>query len=137
MTKSTMPSRRFNASGIQGQTLILKAISTLIIAAGAGVIMVPFLYMLSTSVKDRGQLRQSPPPLVPIASTTVEINGQAEPLYQVTLDGQVREMALIKNRPEGKGLFVDPAHPEQTYELVIAQQTPLRHLEIHWENYPQ
>src|SRR5512147_2259636 len=91
-------------SGVREQTLLFKAIATLIIAAGAGVIMIPFLYMLSTSVKDRGQLRQSPPPLVPIAITTVEINGQAEPLYQVTLDGQTREMALIKNRPEGKGL---------------------------------
>lgn len=137
MTKSTTPPRRFNASGMQGQNLILKTIATLIIAAGAGVIMIPFLYMLSTSVKDRNQLRQSPPPLIPFATTTVEINGQAEPLYQVTLDGQVREMALIKNRPEGKGLFVDPANPDQTHELVIADQMPLRHLEFHWENYPE
>ncbi|HXD11720.1 MAG TPA: carbohydrate ABC transporter permease, partial [Anaerolineales bacterium] len=42
-----------------------------------------------------------------------------------------------KNRPGGKGLFIDPATPNQTHELVIAQQTPLRHLEIHWENYPE
>jgi ABC-type glycerol-3-phosphate transport system permease component len=124
-------------NGIREQSLLLKAITTLILAAGAGVIMIPFLYMLSTSVKDRDQLRQSPPPLIPIAATTVEINGQSEPLYQVIVDGETREMALIKNRPEGKGLFVEPAHPEQTYELVIAEQTPLRHLEIHWENYPQ
>jgi multiple sugar transport system permease protein len=124
-------------SGLKGQTLLFKSITTLILAAGAGVIMIPFLYLLSTSVKDRDQLRQSPPPLIPIAATTVEINGQAEPLYQVTLNEQSREMALIKNRPGGKGLFVDPANPEQTYELVIAEQTPLRHLEIHFENYPE
>lgn len=123
--------------GVRGQSFLLRAIITLILAAGAGVIMIPFLYLLSTSVKDRDQLRQSPPPLIPVAATTVEINGQAEPLYQVTLNGQVRNMALIKNRPEGKGLFVDPASPEQTHELVIAEQTPLRHLEIHWENYPE
>ena len=123
--------------GVRGQSFLLRAIITLILAAGAGVIMIPFLYLLSTSVKDRDQLRQSPPPLIPVAATTAEINGQAEPLYQVTLNGQVREMALIKNRPEGKGLFVDPASPEQTYELVIAEQTPLTHLEIHWENYPE
>jgi len=99
--------------------------------------MIPFLYMLSTSVKDRSQLRQSPPPLIPLATTTVEIKGQAEPLYQVMVDGQSREMALIKNRPGGKGLFVDPANPNQTYELVIAEQKPLLHLEVHWENYPE
>jgi multiple sugar transport system permease protein len=132
-----MPTKRFDAAGMRGQSLILKGIATLIIAAGAGVIMIPFLYMLSTSVKDRSQLRQSPPPLIPLATTTVEINGQAEPLYQVMVDGQSREMALIKNRPGGKGLFVDPANPDQTYELVIAEQKPLLHLEVHWENYPE
>lgn len=123
--------------GMRGQSFLLKAIATLILAAGAGVIMIPFLYLLSTSVKDRNQLRQSPPPLIPIAATTVQLNGQAEPLYRVSLAGNIREMALIKNRPQGKGLFVDPAYPEQTYELVIADQTPIRHLEIHWENYPK
>jgi len=129
-------SARRSFSGIMGQSFILKTITTLILAAGAGVIMIPFLYLLSTSVKDRDQLRQSPPPLIPMAATTVLINGQDEPLYQVTVDGQNREMALIKNRPGGKALFVDPAFPDKTYELVIANQTPMRHLEIHWENYP-
>src|SRR6266498_378374 len=81
-------------AGVKGQSLLVKSITTLILAAGAGVIMIPFLYLLSTSVKDRDQLRQSPPPLIPIAATTVEINGQAEPLFQVTVNGQVREMAL-------------------------------------------
>jgi multiple sugar transport system permease protein len=125
------------STGIQGSSLILKAITTVILAAGAGVIMIPFLYLLSTSLKDRDQLRQSPPPLIPVAATTVEINGQNEPLYQVTLDGQTREMALIKNRPGGKGLFVDPASPDQTYELVIADQTAIKHVEMHFENFPQ
>lgn len=129
-------SRRQTFSGIRVENLILKSITTLILAAGAGIIMIPFLYLLSTSVKDRDQLRQSPPQLIPMAATTVEINGQAEPLFQVTVDGHSREMALIKNRPEGKGLFVDPMDPNNTYELVIAQQTPLSHLEVHLENYP-
>ena len=137
MAELVKSSSRFNASGIQGQSLILKTITTLVLAAGAGVIMIPFLYLLSTSLKDRDQLRQSPPPLIPIAVRTVNINGQDEPLYQVTMDGQLREMALIKNRPEGKGLFVDPASPRQTYELVIAEQTPIKQVEMHFDNYPQ
>ncbi len=137
MSPSMKSPTRLHISGIQGQSLLLKTITTIILAAGAGVIMIPFLYMLSISVKDRDQLRQSPPPLIPMAATTVKINGENEPLYQVTMDGQVSEMALIKNRPGGKGLFVDPASPDQTYELVIADQTPLKHLEIHWENFPE
>jgi multiple sugar transport system permease protein len=124
-------------SGIQTRSFLFKGITTLLLASGAALIMIPFLFMLSNSVKDRDQMRQSPPPLIPMAATTVEINGQDEPLYQVTIDGQTMEMALVKNRPSGKGLFVDPAHPDQTHELVIAEQTPLQHLEIHWENYPE
>ena len=124
-------------TGLQGQALLLKSITTLVIAAGAAVIMVPLLFMLATSVKDRDQLRQSPPPLIPMAAVTVEVNGEQEPLYRVTMDGQTREMALIKNRPQGKGLFVDPANPDQTYELVIAEQTQIKRLEIHWENYAE
>jgi multiple sugar transport system permease protein len=136
MAELVKSSPRVNVFGMQGQSFLLKGITTLILAAGAGVIMIPFLYLLSTSLKDRDQLRQSPPPLIPVAATTVNINGQDEPLYQVTLDGQSRQMALIKNRPGGKGLFVDPASPDQPYELVIAQQTPIKHVEMHFENYP-
>jgi multiple sugar transport system permease protein len=127
--------RRF--TGIQTQSLIVKSITTFILAAGAAIIMIPFLYLLSTSVKSRDQLRQSPPPLIPMAETTVNINGQDEPLYHVTIDGQPRDMALIKFQPGGKGLFVDPATPDETHELIIADQTPITHLETHFENYPK
>jgi multiple sugar transport system permease protein len=115
----------------------MKSLTTFVLAAGAAIIMVPFLYLLSTSLKDRDQMRQSPPPLIPVAATTVEINGQAEPLYEVNLDGETLEMALIKNRPGGMGLFVDPKNPEKTYELVIAEQKALQHIEMHFENYPE
>jgi multiple sugar transport system permease protein len=121
--------------GIEAQQLLIKSLTTLVLAAGAVIIMIPLAFMISTSLKDRNQLRASPPPLIPWETTTVEVNGKDEPLYEATIEGQTREMALIKNRPEGKGLFVDPADPERTYELVIAEQKALRHLELHFENY--
>lgn len=137
MKTNASKSRRRWLVGNNGESLLAKAIITLVLAAGAGVIMIPFLYLLSTSVKNRDQLRQSPPPLIPVAANTAQVNGQEEPLYQVTVNGQISEMALIKNRPGGKGLFVDPAKPDQTYELVIADQKELQHVEFHFENYPE
>ncbi len=124
-------------SSIQTQAVLLKGITTLVLALGAFIIIVPLLFMISTALKDRNQLRASPPPIIPWETTTVQVEGKDEPLYEVNLDGQTRMMALIKNRPEGKGLFVDPAAPEITYELVIAEQTPQRHIELHWENFPE
>lgn len=136
-TPSNIKPARRRFTGIQTQTLILKSVTTLFLAAGAGIIMIPFLYLLSTSVKDRDQLRQSPPPLIPMAANTVNINGQDEPLYEVTMDGKTSQMALIKFRPPGKAWFVDPANPDQTHELVIADHKELRHVEFHFENYPE
>jgi multiple sugar transport system permease protein len=133
----TIPTRSSQFAGIKAQDLLIRGLSTLILAAGAVIILIPLVFMVSTSLKDRNQLRRSPPPLIPIEYTMVEVNGKDEPLYQVTVEGESRQMALIKNMPEGKGLFVDPANPDQTFELVIADQEPMQHLEAHWENYPE
>lgn len=129
------PPRLFE--GIKAQDYLIKWITTIILAVGAVIILIPLIFMVSTSLKDRNQLRRSPPPLIPLEYTMIEVNGKEEPLYEVTLEGELRQMALVKNLPEGKGVFVDPANPDQTYELVIADQEQMQKLEIHWENYPE
>ena len=133
--KSQVASRKSQLAGIKAQDLLTKGITTLILAVGAVVILIPLVFMFSTSLKDRNQLRRTPPPLLPFEYTMVEVNGKEEPLYEVIVEGESRQMALIKNVPGGKGLFVDPADPEQTFELVIADQNPMQQLEMHWENY--
>lgn len=120
---------------IKTEALIGKSVTTLILAVGAAIIMIPLLYMVSTSLKSRNQLRVSPPPLIPWETVMVEINGTLEPLYEVNLDGETAEMALIQHQPNGMGLFVFPNAPEQTYSLPIAEQTAQRKIELHPENY--
>ena len=120
---------------INGRQTLLKSVTTFVLALGAFIIMVPLLFMISTSLKDRNQLRASPPPIIPWEQQTAEIDGKDEPLYEVGMNGRSQQMALIKNRPGGKGLFVDPANPGEPIELVIAEQTPLRQIEVHPENY--
>ena len=51
--------------GIEAQQLLIKSLTTLVLAAGAVIIMIPLAFMISTSLKDRNQLRASPPPLIP------------------------------------------------------------------------
>jgi multiple sugar transport system permease protein len=123
--------------GVRGHAFAIKSITTLILAAGAGLILVPLLYMVSISLKDRAQVRQGSLDLIPSRQIEVEVNGKDEPLYIVTVNGAQRQMALVRNRPGGLGEFVDPANPEQTYELVLAEQTPVREVAVHPENYPE
>jgi multiple sugar transport system permease protein len=124
-------------TGVRASEFISKAFTTLILAIGGVVVLIPLLFMISTSLKSRNQLRASPPPIIPWETTMVEVSGKDEPLYEVTLDGETRQLALIKNLPEGKGIFVDPANPDEQIELVIREQQALRHVEMHWENYPE
>ncbi|MCU0511963.1 MAG: carbohydrate ABC transporter permease [Anaerolineae bacterium] len=123
--------------GVRGYSLTIKAVTTLILAAGAAFIIIPLLYMLSISLRDRSQVRQGSLDLIPMRHVEVSIDGREQPLYRVTVDGTVREMALVRRAPGGMGLFVDPAAPAQTYELVLREQSPVRVIAIHPENYPE
>ena len=122
-------------SSIRFQDFVTKALATLFLALGAVLVITPLLFMISTSLKSRNQLRASPPPLIPWASTMVEVNGKEEPLFDVNMDGEIRQMALIQNKPGGMGVFVDPANPVEQYDLKIEEQKAVRHIELHWENY--
>lgn len=124
-------------AGLKAQEFLLKGITTLLLGAGAVIIMIPFLYMFSTSLKDASQVRQDALSMIPRRPVMVLVNGKDEPLYQVTVNDESREMVLIKNIPGGKGLFVDPAEPDKTYELTLEDQTPKYELSIHFENYPE
>lgn len=124
-------------TGLKAQELLARLLTTIVLATGAVIILTPLLFMISTSLKDRNQLRAIPPPMIPWESSMVEVGGKQEPLYEVTIDGETRELALIKNQPGGMGIFVDPAAPEVQYELKIADQIELRQVELHFENYPE
>ena len=121
----------------KGHEFLFKGITTLVLAAGAAVIMIPLAFMISTSLKDPAQIRSDNNTLVPRKPETVEINGERYNLYQVAVDGQVKQMAMIRKAPGGMAFFADPADPGELVELKLNDQTPLYRLEIHWENYPE
>ena len=122
---------------VKGNELFFKGITTLILAAGAVVIMIPLAFMISTSLKDPAQIRSDANTLIPRKPQTTEINGERYNLYQVTVNGVSREMAMLKKAPGGMANFFDPSNPAEVFALKIGEQTPLYRLDIHWENYPE
>jgi len=122
---------------VKGNELFFKGFTTLILAAGAVVIMIPLAFMISTSLKDPAQIRSDANTLIPRKPQTAEINGERYNLYQVTVNGVSREMAMLKKAPGGMANFVDPSNPAEVFALKIGEQTPLYRLDIHWENYPE
>jgi multiple sugar transport system permease protein len=122
-------------SSVKAQQLFFKGLTTLILAAGATIILIPFLYMVGTSLKSVDQIRQDPLGLLPFSPVLVEINGKQEPLYKVDLSGETMEMALIKKQPGKKGVFVNPKDPTKTYTLSLSENNAIRRLDLHFENY--
>lgn len=121
----------------KGHAFLFKGITSLILAAGAVVIMIPLAFMISTSLKDVAQLRSDANTLIPRKPQTAQIDGERYNLYRVTVDGAQHTMAMIKKAPGGMAFFADPANPGQQFELRLNEQTPLYRLDIHWENYPE
>jgi multiple sugar transport system permease protein len=121
--------------GYGAQELIIKIFGTVLLALGAIVILVPFVFMFSIALKDTAQIKSDPLSIIPRAPIMVVINGESYPLYDVNINGTKQEMALLKNAPGKKGIFADPANPTQTYTLPLADQKPQYRIEIHPENF--
>jgi multiple sugar transport system permease protein len=87
----------------------------------AFVMLFPFLYMMTTSLKEPKDTFRYPPRLLPRESTSTELAGFDEPvdLYQLEVDGEFRPMALVEENIR-IGIFTDPASPETTFEVLLS-----------------
>lgn len=102
--------------------------------------LVPFIWMLVTSVKSDQDVFHTPPRWLPYDNVIVNVNGQQLPLYNVKTEAGVKELALIKI-VEGMGTFVDPLSPGQELQYEIQQGTtkiaePIMHISFRWRNFP-
>ncbi len=123
-------------AGNKAQEILMRVVTTLLLAAGAVVILIPFISMISTALKDATQVRTDPLSIIPRTPITVDVQGEQLPLYEVNINGVKSKMALLKNAPGKQGIFIDPASPAQTYTLPLDSQKPLYRIEIHLENFP-
>lgn len=98
--------------------------------------MVPFLWMISTSLKSNQDVSRVPPNWLPHTNRTVTVNGEDLPLYTVELDGGQHELALIKIA-EGYGTFLDPANPNaESQEIRMKFAEPVLEVGLRRQNYP-
>lgn len=96
----------------------------------------PIVWMFFTAFKSDEDVFSIPPTLLPRANLTAMVNGQELPVYDVTVDGQVRRLALLKVA-EGLGQFVDPANPSAEPVKVRVKKfaTPVLTVAFQWHNF--
>lgn len=112
----------------------VQVMATVLIAIGAGVVLIPVVWMFSTSLKTRFNVTTIPPDFIPRESQRVDVNGESLFLYDVNVDGEQRLLAAVKLDPE-KSEFVDPDDPSQVYYVPADQARKHKLVRAHWENY--
>ncbi|MBN2147536.1 MAG: carbohydrate ABC transporter permease [Anaerolineales bacterium] len=106
-------------------TFIQNLFVYLILAAFAYLMLFPFLFMFSTSLKYQQDTFRYPPRLLPMKQRLVNVESIEEPvpLYYVDYQGDEREFALVETNIR-IGTFVDPMHPTVFHDRLMEEVNP-------------
>lgn len=74
------------------QQWIFRIIAYLLLSGFGFLMIFPFLYMMSTSLKNSTDVFRYPPRLLPYAQETMQYNGAEVSLYSFTINGESRDM---------------------------------------------
>ncbi len=121
-------------------TLVLAVLSL------GGISMVlPLVWMLSTSLKDPGAIYAYPPEFIPRKQVTVPDphTGEALGVFRAVVDGRPCEVAHLRNLKGNAVVRVLATGEERTLPLYVSEGTrtvpaltPVRKVHICWQNYP-
>ena len=99
--------------------------------------MLPLFSMIVTSMMSGEQLSDKKAPLYPARSVTYSYQGRDYPLYEVPVDGVIKQMALIKASGRSSK-FLDPQHPEAgpiVWKGGYGTLAAVYEFHINWENF--
>jgi multiple sugar transport system permease protein len=122
--------------GMRFQRMLGKVVALLLLTIGAIVVLIPLVWMLSTSLKSTSTSTEFPPRWIPMDAKRVEIDGRDRFVYSIPVDGETRELALLQKRGP-IGIFVNPDSLDERYELEVQSGERIYRVNFHWENYPE
>ncbi len=126
------------APSLKLQTLLNKIAALILLSIGALLVLLPLIWMLSTSLKSKSATTTFPPQWIPRDEKRVQIEGRRCYVYviPVEVDGQteVRELALLRKKGQ-VGTFVNPDNPDERYDLPVQDGKRVAEVNFHWENY--
>ncbi len=113
---------------------VVRTISTILLSIGMLVVLTPLAWMLVSALKPKDAVNTFPPQWIPMDQVQVTIDGQEYYLYDIPVNGEIRQLALL-DKQGSIGIFVDPQDPSQSYDLPVASGTRVTQFKLHWENF--
>jgi ABC-type glycerol-3-phosphate transport system permease component len=113
------PSRRRRARRALG------AAGTYLLLVAIGIVFIfPFVFMFTTSLKTSEEVFRYPPRLLPTTPKTVDVDGEAVPVYSIPLGDGVYEMIPVETGIPA-GVFAPPDDPATTTAWPLDLATPV------------
>jgi multiple sugar transport system permease protein len=113
---------------------IVQIISTILLSIGMLVVITPLVWMFVSALKPRDAVNTFPPQWIPTDQVQVTINNQEYFLYEIPVNGEMRQLALV-NKQGAIGDFVNPQDPNESYQLTVASGKRVTVIKLHWENF--
>lgn len=103
-----------------------RLLAYLLLSGFAFLMIFPFLYMMSTSLKRNEDVFRSPPQILPFSPVQKEVNGELKTIYIMTVDGQPYEMVLTGERIEvGQFTTTEKVAPDRLRDSEVTLTIPL------------
>ncbi|MDO8588834.1 MAG: carbohydrate ABC transporter permease [Armatimonadota bacterium] len=114
----------------------------LVLLTGSVFFIFPFVWLVSTSVKEDVEIFRIPPIWFPTQQVKVKIDGKERKLFESKLDGRPVKAALLKELNDDAGnrrmIVVEPAELKGRVYLALKDNlTQVRLVSPVWANYPR
>lgn len=110
-----------------------------VLFAGSVIFIMPFIWLLSTSLKEDEDMSKYPPIWLPRQQVKVDVNGQQVGLAYAPYEGQRVKVAVMKEREDGirELRILEPAALKgKEFELPRAEVEKVKEVNPVWKNYP-
>ncbi len=123
--------------GIKFQRTLGNTITVILLTLGSVLILLPLVWMITTSLKAESVATEFPPKWIPQEPVMINYGGRDLFMYNIPVNGVTRQLAMLKKAPNNMAIFFNPDKPDEQYTLPLASGTRMYKVAIHWENYPK
>lgn len=142
--RTPVPARGVDETGVHDRggaaqrALIVKVLMTSFTLVVLLLYVMPLGYSFITSLKTKNQVSDVDAPVLPAEPVTFTWQGESYDVYEVPIDGEIRELALTVPRRD-HAIFVDPSDPdagEIRWDGRWRTLEPVYQPAFQWGNYP-
>ncbi len=109
----------------------------LALAGGSAVFILPFLWLVSTSLKFDDQMKAFPPTFIPTKAVTVRVGGQEAKVFELQRGESLLRVRVLEELPGDRALVlpVEAQDPARAFEAPAGALREVRYFRPRWENY--